>query len=37
MEAQVTQEEVTREINRAVGRSSSRVASVPRSKRQRGR
>jgi Mn-containing catalase len=37
MEAQVTQEEVTREINQAVGRSSSRVASVPRSKRQRGR
>jgi Mn-containing catalase len=42
MEAQVTQEEVTREINRAVGRSSSRGPSprssnVPRSKRQRSR
>ncbi len=37
MEAQVTQQEVAREINRAVGRSSSRVSSVPRSKRQRGR
>jgi Mn-containing catalase len=36
MEAQVTQEQVTREIHRAVGRSSTRVSTVPRSKRQRG-
>lgn len=39
LEAQVTQEEVTREINRAVSRSpgaaSSRVSNAPRSKRQR--
>ena len=37
MEAQITQEEVTREITRAVRRSPARAASTPRSKRQRGR
>jgi len=37
MEAQVTQQEITREIDRAVGRRTSRGSAAPRSKRLRGR